>query len=157
MCKVKSHHFLIFAGIISLVVILVGLLMIYNNPEHLVAILAITATILGIITTIVVPLIVWFSQKKKNAQEIHNISQLLGDMINEMKRILDDNSSGIKEHLYILSYTPAFGNISAPNLYEDYKKLLVDIVVKKRAEINISMLWKEKKTRVPRKYVKKYS
>jgi len=141
----KSHHFLFILATISIITIAVGVIAINNNPDYAVTILGITATILGIIITIIIPLVTWLSQKKKNAQEILNIDNLLYSMIEEMKRIANNDGGARDEHLYILSYTPAFGNISSPKLYEEYRKLLFDIVLKQKADVHIICYDKNKR------------
>lgn len=74
-------------------------------------ILALLLTAVGILVSL----------KKAEVQDIASFKALHNAMTKEMKKILDDKSDENK-HLHILSFTPAFGNISTPELYETNDK-----------------------------------
>jgi len=69
---------------------------------------------------------------KEKVRRIESFEYLYKTLTEEMKRILNDKSDE-KKYFHMLSYTPAFGNISTPELYEDdrkettYKNLLCQI------------------------------
>jgi len=137
----KSPLFYIILVAISIAIIVV----VHNELKFWEVLTLISAFIIAFIEIL-------SSQKKKEIREIRKFELLHNAMTEEMKNILDDDSS-TKKHLYILSFTPAFGNISAPKLYENtkddkktYKYLLENIVTKKK-EVDVKIICYDKNKR----------
>jgi predicted PP-loop superfamily ATPase len=136
---------------ISIILSLVAILIVasaiseskFGHSEALTVILAIA----GIFVTI------RLSLKKKEVQEIRDFKLLHNSMTDEMEKMLKDKSK-TEKHLYILSFTPAFGNISTPKLYENnenpiktYKHLLGRIVEEKKEAVDVKIICYDKNKR----------
>ena len=78
-------------------------------------------------------------EREKRAHVINDFVQLHKKMTDEMSRILNDKNT-TNEHLYIISFTPAFGNISEPALYVNYRKLLEDIVKNNDRKVDVKII-----------------
>jgi len=104
------------------------------------------------------------TKKEIGIQEIKNFVDLHNTMTAEMEKILLGRA-GQKRHLHILSFTPAFGNISTPELYETddqdygiaaegkkaevtYKGLIEKIVEKGNYDVDVKIIcYNEEKRR----------
>jgi len=114
---------------ISLLIIVVIVIVINSNAKNEFGLPDIIALILSTVG-------IFVGIKKREVIDITSFESLHNAMTNEMKRINADKSNE-KKHLHILSFTPAFGNISTPKLYENsdnpkmtYKYLLENIATK---------------------------
>jgi len=126
-----------------------------NVKENVMFVMTFVGLLIGIVGILVA---LWVDTKNKKWKEFHEIDgfvKLHNEMTSEMKKILDYVGDE-KKHLHILSFTPAFGNISAPELYDveregshggsdgsnvgTYKYLLEKIVEKGNYNVDVRVI-----------------
>jgi len=117
------------------------------------AILGVANAVLGVFNILV-------AYKNKEVSDVSDFGPLHKAMTDEMEELVRKDSGSVR-HLHILSYTPAFGNISAPERYEEgnnpktYKYLLDQIVAKGPLKIDVKIICYDEKKRF--EYHKKWA
>jgi len=141
--QLKWHFiFLVIVPVVFIVTMLIIVLWVAFNIKD---ILSFTATVLSIYYAIVIYIKSTKDKKQYDARQIYDFTKLHNIMTDEMKRIVE--SKNYEEgHLYIISFTPAFGNISTPQLYENYSNLL-DRIAREKRNVDIKIICLDEKKR----------